>query len=562
MNKTFLLLLFLLLALPAQAAEKRVALLIGNAAYLHERTLQNPVNDAVLLGKVLKKELAFDDVQVEKNLDVKAMDDAVEKFAARAQGADVVVFYYSGHGMKSSDRHNFLLPIEASTGRGDSPRLDRQAVSAESIRDQLKAAGARVTLVILDACRDGPGGGKSGNKGLTRMGGGNGLLVAYATEEDNVANDGQGKNSPYAEALAAALQQKNMTLLAQFDWVSDKVKEKYPSQSPTREGTLRADAYLLSPFGKPDPQKQERLEDEAWALCRGGATVVPCQSYLDSYPQGRYARLARVRMADLQPVVPVTPVAPVNLAVQTPPPVNHCSYCPDMVVIPAGNFMMGSNDGDSDEKQPHRVTVQSFEMGKTEVTQGQWKAVMGNDKNPSSFNTCGDDCPVENVSWDKAQDYIRKLNAKSGRRYRLPSEAEWEYAARARSTGAYWWGDKASHEYANYGEDECCGGLAQGRDQWVNTAPVGQFPANPFGLFDMHGNVWEWVEDVWHNNYAGAPTDGSAWLSGGDQARRVLRGGSWNDYPGDLRSAYRNQDSAVGSNNNTGFRLARTLLIP
>ena len=232
-----------------------------------------------------------------------------------------------------------------------------------------------------------------------------------------------------------------------------------------------------------------------------------------------------------------------------------------MVAVPAGSFLMGSPASeagrDSDEGPQRRVTVASFELGTTEVTQGQWKAVMGS--NPSAFKTCGDDCPVESVSWDDAQAFIRKLNEQTGRRYRLPSEAEWEYAARAGSTTAYPWGATASHEHANYGKDECCGGLASGKDRWVNTAPVGQFSPNAFGLHDMHGNVWEWVQDVWHDNYSGAPTDGSVWSAGGDGARRVLRGGSWISIPRFLRSAIRLRDAPVIRYYYTGFRIARTL---
>jgi cell division protein FtsN len=144
-----------------------------------------------------------------------------------------------------------LLPIDARTGTGDAPALDRQAVSAEAIRDKLKAAGARVTLLILDACRDGPGSGKSGSKGLARIGGGNGLLVAYATEEDQVAQDGKGRNSPYAEALAQALKRTDLPILEQLDWVADEVHRKEPGQMPTRDGNLRAKAYLVNaPVGQ------------------------------------------------------------------------------------------------------------------------------------------------------------------------------------------------------------------------------------------------------------------------------------------------------------------------
>jgi formylglycine-generating enzyme required for sulfatase activity len=160
------------------------------------------------------------------------------------------------------------------------------------------------------------------------------------------------------------------------------------------------------------------------------------------------------------------------------------------VTIPAGSFMMGDAKSPwRDEKPVHQVTVASFALGQTEITQGQWRALMGN--NPSRFKDCGDNCPVERVSWHDAQAYVKKLSEYTGQHYRLPSEAEWEYAARAGTRTAYPWGEQASHEQANYGKDTCCAGLALGRDKWVNTAPVASFPANAFGLHDMHGNVWE-----------------------------------------------------------------------
>ena len=224
------------------------------------------------------------------------------------------------------------------------------------------------------------------------------------------------------------------------------------------------------------------------------------------------------------------------------------AHCPELVVIPAGSFVMGSNDGATDEKPPHSVSVRSFALGKYEVTQGQWKAVMGS--NPSRYSYCGDNCPVENVSWNDIQQYLGKLNGMTGMKYRLASEAEWEYAARAGSTGKWSFGDNES---------------ALGQYAWFRgnsnqqTQAVGQKQANAFGLHDMHGNVWEWVQDVWHDNYSGAPTDGSEWTAGGDQTRRVLRGGAWYDFPVDLRSAYRGWNSPDSRGSGFGFRIARTV---
>ncbi len=219
-----------------------------------------------------------------------------------------------------------------------------------------------------------------------------------------------------------------------------------------------------------------------------------------------------------------------------------------MVVIPAGQFQMGGNT-DADEQPVRTVSVPAFLLGRTEVTQGQWKAVMGS--NPSRFSSCGDECPVDSVSWHDAQEFIRRLNAQSGQRYRLPSEAEWEYAARSGSTTVDFRGDMGGQNIAN------CGGCGS---RWDNrsTAPVAQFKPSSFGLYDMHGNVWEWVQDVWHDTYAGAPSDGSA-RTAGDQARRVRRGGSWFTSPWYTRAAKRDWSSPANRGYDAGFRVARTL---
>ncbi len=225
-----------------------------------------------------------------------------------------------------------------------------------------------------------------------------------------------------------------------------------------------------------------------------------------------------------------------------------CETCPEMVVIPAGSFKMGGK-GSSKEKPVHEVKIgYSFAVGKYEVTQAEWEAVMG--KKRSSFK--GSNRPVEMISWEDAKSFVKKLSEQTGKEYRLLSEAEWEYMARAGSTTEYPWGDEIDSSKAKYDSED---GSEKG------TVPVGSYSANAFGVHDTAGNVQEWVEDCYHWDYEDAPTDGSAWLSAneGDCERRVLRGGSWYDGPGDLRSAFRNMGLATLRVSYFGFRIARTL---
>jgi formylglycine-generating enzyme required for sulfatase activity len=222
----------------------------------------------------------------------------------------------------------------------------------------------------------------------------------------------------------------------------------------------------------------------------------------------------------------------------------------EFVLIPAGKFMMGSPSGEEyryNEAPIHKVTIKySFYMGKYPVTQKQWEKVMGN--NPSDFK--GEDRPVENVLWNGVQEFIKKLGEKEETyKYRLPSEAEWEYACRAGTQTRYSFGDDESklNEYAWYEKYSGYG-----------TLPVGQMKPNSWGLYDIHGNVWEWVQDRWHNNYEGAPSDGSAWEDGNISVR-VFRGGCWGSCTGFCRSANRDGDGAGGRGNVVGFRLLRKL---
>jgi formylglycine-generating enzyme required for sulfatase activity len=220
----------------------------------------------------------------------------------------------------------------------------------------------------------------------------------------------------------------------------------------------------------------------------------------------------------------------------------------EMVAIPSGKFMMGSPKSEinryKDESPEHEVTVQPFFIGKYPVTQVQWQVIANTPKierelkpNPSRF-TNDSNLPLERVSWEEAVEFCARLSRETGRDYRLPTEAEWEYACRAGTKTPFHFGQTITGKLVNYDS-----GITYAQERKVKmkgkTTPVGTYPPNAFGLCDMHGNVWEWCLDHWHGNYEGAPTNGSAWISGDNDARRVRRGGSWDDDPGNCRSATR-----------------------
>jgi len=299
------------------------------------------------------------------------------------------------------------------------------------------------------------------------------------------------------------------------------------------------------------------------------------QAYLKSYPEGRFAALAKLRLAAagaggkpaaaaIKPTAPVASAAPERVPTGS---FSDCTKCPTMVPIPAGAFTMGVPSGEEEQENIpeqfrgwslplHRVTImRGFALGKYAVTVEEWDACVadgGCDAYvPDDHDWSRGRRPVTEVSWDDAQAYVAWLSKKTQHQYRLPSEAEWEYAARADTTTARYWGDEIGKGHAN------CDGCGS---QWdgEQPAPVGSFAPNPFGLYDMLGNVWQWTADCWNGNYAGAPRDGSAWTTG-ECGRRVVRGGSWYDFPGLVRGGYRLWVFTGGRFTFFGFRVARTL---
>ena len=709
---------FLLLAVPAAQAAGRVALVVGNSDYAHIGRLPNPVNDAADVGAALRR-LGFE-VTVAENAGLSALTAALRTFTRDSEDADVALVFYAGHGMEM-DGVNYLLPVDARLERDTEVRYE--TVTLDDVLASTSGAGLR--LVILDACRNNPlarsmrrtartrnvSNGSLGDLNEDLLG--DETLVAYSAAAGTTADDGEGRNSPYASALLAHLEDpvdiglmfrrvRGRVLSATNDRqrpheYSSLLREHYLGASgggdliagPTAasEAALGLDrsarrvlqrrlaaagfdpgapdgmfgaatraairawqsSYGLSATGYLDAGLAEALragssprpvpvpggvggpaavtgglpdpvlarqEMVFWESIEDSTNAADFEAYLARWSEGTYVPLARTRLAALR-VPPPDPPGPGRPVSTRPDPApsrprvgdvfRDCPSCPEMVVIPAGEFLMGSpasEEGRWDDEGPqHRVAVSSFALGRYEVTRSEYAAfvtatgrdvrggcwVLGVEDNENGGRSTGWSLdigvswrepgfaqgashPVVCVNWRDAQAYAAWLSEETRKSYRLPSEAEWEYAARAQTTTRSYWGNESSArcDYAN-GQDaaykrylgERFGGNWNVPDDCTDgaggTASVGGYGANDFRLFDMLGNVWEWVEDCWHKNYEGAPRNGGAWTSGGDCGRRVLRGGSWFGTPRYLRSAARLRNTTEARYYDAGFRVARTL---
>ncbi len=521
---------------------KKIALVIGNTDYKNIKNprLKNPENDAIGIARSLR-EIGFTIVRpVQKNSDAqlnlssRQLLRAKAVFKQQALDADIALLYYAGHGMQFRENESaYILPVDVEEPPGaDADQVD-YSVQMESMEkgsisltewvDELKAQNlpgkTKLTIAVYDACREIPGttrsifDGGGAFRGVVRSKTRNASrhfdLIAYSAAEGQFAADGSGQNSPYSQELIYGL--KNEASLEVYDFfrnIQTRVRQRI-NQSP-----------VLSPSDMPN---------DTFYLAQAGPVVKQAKEVkttIEPFPISEY-------------------------------------FEPEMVRIPGGRFQMGCVSGrgcDGDEKPVHRVSVPKFYMSKTEVTFEQWDFCVkdgGCSYKPDDEGWGRGKRPVINVSWDDAQQYVKWLRGKTGRAYRLPSEAEWEYAARAGSKTRYHWGNDIDCSRARYGyySDEC------GKQK--STDSVGSFSANAFGLYDMHGNVWEWVQDCYHKTYEGAPDDGSAWENGcynfdDGVIPRVLRGGSWYDLPTRLRSANRIRVNPDGRFINYGFRIART----
>ncbi len=359
----------------------------------------------------------------------------------------------------------------------------------------------------------------------------------------------------------------------------EKIIQLQPAQLPPKPNLVTTD------LSKPDDAKLPKISDVQQSSAQNRAESVS----VNKTPKSTISRSVMIGIVSIAFVLAVLGIVKLPITAQhdnnrdsiSPPAPNPTTeqhaepavfthseesgsasmydFEPQMVRIPPGTFIMGSPESEtgrkSDESPQRKVTIAyPFEIGRYEVTFAQYDAFSKdtNRKLPSDQGWGRDDRPVISVSWDDAQAYVQWLVKKTGKKYRLPTEAEWEYVARAGTSTAYWWGDVIGQNNA------VCNGCGS---QWDNkqTAPVGSFKPNAFGVYDTAGNVWEWTQDCWHGDYTNAPLDGTAWLerNGGDCSHRVVRGGSWDFNPQLLRSAFRFWFNSDGSLNDAGFRVAR-----
>lgn len=545
----FLLLGLLLAPLPA-AAEPRLALVIGNAKYGQAMgSLPNPANDAALISETLQK-LGF---QVTRLLDAdqKQMKRAISDFSSALNnaGPDAIgFFFYAGHGIQV-DGENFLIPVDAMIEQEADVELE--AVSANRVLSQMELAGNRINIVVLDACRNNPlaRSMRSAARGLARMDAPRGSFIAYSTAPGEVAADGDGRNSPYTQALAKAMLQPGVAIEETFRNARvDVLQATQDKQVPWESSSLTGAFYFQ----------------------QGQAPAAPVATA--PAPQETTATVAKSLPSG---------VAPGQV-------IQDCADCPALVAIAPGRFKMGAPSGEDDSSDAERpqtmIEVAPFAVGKFEVTRREFAAFVASGYRPA--NSCwseeggkydfidgrnwkapgfeqGDNEPVVCVTAEDAEAYVAWLVKTTGQPYRLPSEAEWEYAARAGAETPFYWGDDRD-DFCSYGNtaDRTATRTFKGwkglgcDDGAVYTAPVGSYKPNANGLYDMLGNVKEWVADCWNDDLEGIGPTAKARRSGKCQMR-VVRGSAWESIPSVLRLAYREGNNAPTAYFNYGFRVAR-----
>jgi len=481
------------------------------------------------------------------------------------QEEDNLWFFFAGHGMIRADR-DYLLLLDS-----DPDDLEHTAIPVSDVIGYLRRSGADNVVLFLDACRTE---GARGEQGVGYQKQKGAISFFSCTPKELAFEIKELQHGSFTYVLLEGLRNPskyNCTTVEELDkYLREKVPEvnrtyKKPSQHPytSIEPLTKSKLILLS------ESVIERTQEK---------------SSTTKITRRRYLELAGLTVAGISTALmwkwlsvqrKIYPVFPTNVESSVfdfevvtidafgkliSRESSKANFFPErlwngsileMVAIPGNRFLRGSPDkkideghADKDETPQRWVAVKPFFMSKYPITQAQWKAISQQPKvehelklNPAGF--AGDDRPVENVFWQDAQEFCQRLSKYTRRTYRLPTEAEWEYACRARTTTPFHFGETMTSQYANYDAREVFNSEQPGSIRGETTSAGGFHVANAFGLFDMHGNVWEWCADHWHDNYQGAPNDGRAWLFDEETGKHLLRGGAWNSIGWDCRSAYR-----------------------
>ena len=550
------------------SSQGRFALVIGNNTY-KELPLDNPVNDARLVAKSLQT-VGFR-VTSKENLTLVEMRSALTEFSRQIPPNGTALFYFAGHGVQVSGK-NFVLPIDYGDIT-DPNQFIKTILDLDGIVAAITQKSG-LAIVVLDACRNNPTdfalpvAVESGFAPFKQTSAG--IYIAYSTAPGTTALDGSNGNSPYSSALARNLRLSPARLEDVFIRTRIEVETATNAQqTPWENGALKTFFYFT-------PDKLARLTPTATALVQ-----LPVAILKPKTPNGVRSLL------NLQFSVPVINSRGTKTALNSKTTgfylENSNGAGLEMIEIRGGKFGMGSSASDVDyayqdfkkysvddsedeekardtiaaEMPQHTVEVPGFFMSRTEITQAQWQAVMG-ELPPISDEFRGGNKPVVNISWEDANKFCETLSGATGRNYRLPNEAEWEYAARAGTGTPFGFGDNINPNAANYFAGAPFHDGVRGEIQ-IGTLAAGHFKtANNFGLLDMQGNVWEWTADYWHDSYDGAPTDGSTWDDAPEENRayRAVRGGAWDSIANSCRSAYRRKQPGVEyQSSSIGFRV-------
>lgn len=527
--------------------KKRLALVIGNSDY-DSIPLRNPVNDARLISDSLKA-VGFQ-TTVKENLTLAEMKTAIRNFASELPSGGVGLFYYAGHGVQINGR-NFLIPTDFNAAESD---VAKQSLDVDELLKTVTGKSG-LNIVILDACRNAPDGFTASNKqGLAEIRNAPiGTFIAFSTAPGRTAKDGAGENSPYSEALAENLRLRPSRLEDVFIRTRIQVDAQTSGQqTPWENSSIRTTFYFTEDtFAETQPVNISPSISNSLGKLLNAPIAVPILN-----ETGRQSSIMNKT---------------VSYFVE-----NKIGL--EMAQIRGGKFLMGTNwveiekaYDDAKEKKisdelkeiiaaempQHQVNIAGFFMSRYEITQAQWQAVMGNLPNDIPQNLRGADFPIINISWRQANDFCQKLSLLTGKFYRLPTEAEWEYAAKAGTDAPFGFGKSITSNLANFMATVPYLSAAKGeyRQSLISVGSLKAF--NGFGLADMHGNVWEWTADNWNDDYNCTPTDGSAWETDDEDSRlyRVMRGGSWESVGNNCRSTSRRKQPQTTGSTKIGFRV-------